>query len=131
MFKTIDNKLVGVQVTRMLTSDVKKVKAGAVLNLLERVGLGAGDIDKLHLVLVPRPKMQEKARLVLVDSAYDQEETTNDHQHVGGDPGKSMSGKAKTGKKNKVVVKAADLGLTEYTVWGVPLNYGLRYVGLK
>jgi hypothetical protein len=34
-------------------------------------------------------------------------------------------------KKKKLLVVAAELGLRNYTVWGVPPNYGLRYVGLK
>jgi hypothetical protein len=140
MFKTGDGRLVCVQVTRQLTSDIKEVKAAMVLELLKRVGLSAADTDKLDFVLVPRPKMQDKARLVLVDSTRDQDEPTTCVQRNGGEPGNDSSalGKAKKGvkkpvmkKKKKLLVVAAELGLRNYTVWGVPPNYGLRYVGLK
>lgn len=146
MYKTSNSSLVGVQVTRQLTTDVKKVKTGPVLDLLERLGLTAADANKLHLVLVPHPKMQGKARLVLVDSTRGEEDealVTADEQPVDGDAGNDTSisisiaaagtvpAGVQKGKKKKVMVKADELGLKEYTVWGIPLDYGLRYVGLK
>lgn len=70
MFK-YNGSLVGIQVTRMQSHETKKVKAGAILDLLARLGLSAADASKLQLVLVPRPRLQSTARLSLVDSVVE------------------------------------------------------------
>lgn len=133
IFKSGKGVLVGVQVTRMQTKAAKKVKAGAVLDLLARLGLTAADASKLELVLVPRPKMQATARLSLVDS--ERAQTDQACTPTGGASPALMAQKQHKEKKKprreKTLVSAVELGLRQYTVWGVPSDYGRTWVKHK
>jgi hypothetical protein len=129
LFKTSAGTLVGVLVARAQSEAPVKIRTALVLDLLERVGLSAGDVSKLQLVLVPRPGSQETAALTLVRSKRAQtrpDSNTSDPLRLNEDASTAPAAKdnkQKEEKQEKRYVLAAELGLQEYTVWGVPPDY--------
>jgi hypothetical protein len=125
IFKSDGGALVGIKVTRKRVESAERVKAGEVLDLLERLGLSAADANKLELVLVPHPNVQGTAELALVDSKRAQTGRTCPPDESALASPVTIPGARK--KKEKVVVTAAALCLQEYTVWGIPPDYRARW----
>jgi hypothetical protein len=129
LFKTSAGTLVGVLVARAQSEAPVKIRTASVLDLLERVGLSAADASKLQLVLVPRPGNQDTAALTLVRSMRTQtrpDSKLSDPLRLSEDASTAPAAKdnrQKEGKQEKRNVQPAELGLQEYTVWGVPPDY--------